>query len=118
MLDLRQESKLVTFLYLGKIVPGTKRGSTVVLFKAGRQAFLFVQWLMVVTDMLTIINRTEGSEDLHPDQCTRPVLLRHKFLGVPSDHRPQTQADMLVLVMPRLFRTLDVVEIESQRSGS
>lgn len=66
MPDLRQASTLVTFMYLGEIVPGTKRGSTAALFKAGRQAFLFVKWLTVVTDMLKIINRTEGSEVLLP----------------------------------------------------
>lgn len=62
---------------------------------------------MVVTDILRIIEQ-RGQRSFYPDQywwkedqCTRPVLLRQKFILVPSDHRPEDPgaADMLVLVM-------------------
>lgn len=67
-----------------------------VFFKAERQAFLFVKWPVVVTDMPMIINRTERSKVIYPDYCgwkmdqyTWAVLLRQKFIWAPSEHRPQ-----------------------------
>lgn len=96
-------------------------------FKTGRRAFLFVDWAVVVTDMLMIINRTEGSQALLPDQrrwrkalCAWPVLLRQKHTEpLPStghwSHRRSCHGDPCdAKTVPKHFAS----EVESQGSDS
>lgn len=92
-------------------------------FKAGSLAFLLVNWA-VVTDMLMIINRTEGSQVLLPDQCWWRKAPFGEFCGGRSagsalwdrPRTPQTRLARWSLVMLRLllntlFRRLNHKEV-------